>query len=275
MSSRWISAARNSRARLAAAALLFTAGSAAAQDFGRPADTLRYPYVAALSRGSAGQRVYFCAGTLIAPQWILTAAHCFYGTGGARITAADLWAEAGGAWLKEVPDAAQVRIQRIVIHPDYDAASQANDIALVRLESVAGPLVAEIGGGRPVMTATVLGFGSFYEGRLAAVATLRSGGPAAQASDRLRQADVRVVASEECARRLSGAGGALQICAGAGGAETCVGDSGGPLVVETPAGDRVAGLVSFGTGCAGDLPVTVYTRVPAYADWIARVLAGR
>jgi secreted trypsin-like serine protease len=236
---------------------------------------MRYPYVAALSRATGDSRVYFCAGTLIAPQWILTAAHCFHNSGRARITGQDLWAEVGASWLGDVPAEAQVRVGRIVVHPDYDPSSQANDIALVRLETVAGPFTAEIataGSRAEPALATVLGFGAFYEGRLAASATLRSGALAAQLSDRLRQATVRTIDPTACAQRLGVGGeaiGAYRICAGAGRDETCVGDSGGPLIAEQGGTDRVIGLVSFGSGCAGDLPVTVYTRVSAYAGWIA------
>lgn len=279
MSSRWISSGRNKAWRCGAVAVaLVTAAAADA----RPADTIRYPYVSAFSRVTGKNRVYFCAGTLIAPQWILTAAHCFHDRAGARIASDDVWAEAGSGLLREVPDAAQVRIDRIVIHPDYDPATQDNDIALVRLASEAGPLIADLaaaGRGRDPAGATILGFGSFYEGRLAARALNRRGAPAAQLSDRMRQAEVALVPPGECAARLGIGGaatGAWQICAGAGLDEACIGDSGGPLIFDRGGGaDRVAGILSFGSGCAVAAPVAVYTRVSAYSAWIARVLAGR
>jgi len=267
------------------AAMLFAAGAAHAQSgpsAAGPADTLRYPFVAALSRGSGDERVYFCAGALIAPRWILTAAHCFHNPRGGRITSQGLAAEVGANSLREVPIEAQVAVARIIVHPDYNLESQDNDIALVQLAEEAGPLIAETMTAPPTVDldrATVLGFGSFYEGRLAANALSRTGAPVSQISDRLRQASVRTVDPAACAARLGPGGaaiGAYQICAGGGSDATCVGDSGGPLVVEgADRTDRVAGIVSFGSGCAAEHPVAVYTRVSAYAGWISATIRGR
>lgn len=289
MSSPWISSGRNSRALRAglAGALFLSAAGVTAQPRptspddrflqGAPAEASRYPYVAALSRGPAGRRVYFCAGTLIAPQWIATAAHCFHTPDGRRIDARDMWVEVGRDALSDVPEEAQVRVDRIVVHPGYDPGGQGNDIALVHLAEIAGPLVAEIarrsdGAGR----ATALGFGSLYEGSLSSSATTRAGDPAAQTSDRLRQAAQELRDPSYCAI-LPGDNPMAPtiVCAGADPHDACVGDSGGPLVEQDDEGtDRLIGILSRGSGCAVPAPVAAYTRVSAYAGWIAATVAA-
>ncbi len=281
MSFPWISAARNSTRRLAACAMLLLATEGAfAQPAGAPADAVRYPYVAALSRESGSGPVFFCAGALVAPRWIATAAHCFFARDGTPIGVEGLAAVVGRDRLDMLDKDATIRIDRIVPHPDYDPASQANDIALVRLESVAGPLIAppaaQWDAEPPV--ATALGFGSFYEGRLAGNALSARGSPTAQAFYRLREAEQRLLDPARCGAdgREGRAGDGGRICAAARPADACVADSGGPLVEPRPDGDdRLIGILSLGSGCAVQAPVAIYTRVADHAPWLMATMAGR
>jgi len=246
---------------------------------GTPAAQGAWPSQVALidrTRGTTYQG-QFCGGTVIDRSWILTAAHCFHTSDGRPLQTGDLWAAVGRDRLRGASDRAQIRVDRIVVHPGFDPASQADDLALVRLDKIAGPIVAVPAVGPWPDQATILGYGSFYEGRLAGRALTPRGGPAAQTSDRLRRADVRLIDPGQCADRADTGEawiGPDLICAAAEPEEACAGDSGGPLVAESASGnDRLIGTLSFGSGCAVDAPVAIYTPVGAYSDWIAATLA--
>lgn len=59
---------------------------------------------------------------------------------------------------------------------------------------------------------------------------------------------------------------------------TPAGDSGGPLLcksVSDPDEYYLAGIVSFGNGCARPLEAGVYTRVSLFLDWMDQVQNGK
>jgi len=97
-----------------------------------------------------------------------------------------------------------------------------------------------------------------------------------------KKVDLSLIPAAQCEAKLklalnarkAGAGDRFQldaseICAGGEvGKDACTGDGGSPLVCQAQSGRwTVVGLVSWGIGCASDLP-GVYVDIAHYRDWI-------
>ncbi|MFT5126598.1 MAG: hypothetical protein ACI8W8_000193 [Rhodothermales bacterium] len=223
-----------------------------------------YPWMTALIRSSASSAAsgQFCGGTLIHPFWVLSAAHCLEFTNPSEIDVVI------GAHSLSGDDGERIAVAEIIVHPAFDSNSLDSDLALLRLErpssatplALAHPAIADTFA--PGVLATVIGWGALSEG---------GSGP-----DELYEVDLPIVSNPTAEATVGGLTDNM-IAAGlaAGGKDSCQGDSGGPFMVPNPNGGfLLAGIVSWGNGCARPAQYGIYTRVANFADWVAGHLEG-
>lgn len=238
---------------------------------GMSAQRGRYPYIVSLTHKGEHR----CGGSLIAPDIILSAAHC---------ATEDIQIDGAMIGRYDLEDNTEVYehfvIESTKNHPKFSSNGHSlnYDFMLVKIYGTSKYSAVKINGNPKYPSLAgeslnVMGWG---------VSNVET----KEAASVLQEVEVKYISNDVCNQiegyyanfpdkiSLDGEISEVMICAKDEGEDACQGDSGGPLIIrgKSQAGgdDLLVGVVSWGIGCAHQNFPGVYARISNQIGWINR-----
>ncbi|WP_030678134.1 S1 family peptidase [Streptomyces sp. NRRL B-1347] len=226
-----------------------------------------YPFmVAVLDKGPGSVKDrQFCGGSLVAPDTVMTAAHCLVDDAGKPVKPKTIQAAVGRTVLSNSKQGQIRNVAKggILVHPRYLQGKDAYDVAFIQLSkpvrgisAVKLPTQGTDSLLRPGQKATVAGWGN-------------TDTELTHQPDRLRQVRVPILSHAECKTSYGEYDTKVNFCAGVEGKDSCQGDSGGPIFRKVPGREAplLIGVVSYGDGCGDQGAPGVYTSTSSAKLW--------
>lgn len=251
-----------------------------------------FPWIVSIQvKSSDGKWSHQCGGSVIAPDIILTAAHC------SRALSSDTTNRVvlGCHDLSDTQDCQIIEFgsEDLIEHEDYGRLRGKNhDIAIIKLNNTNVRYTNEVN--HAVGPACLPPLPDFaYQGMATAsgYGKLEAGGIGGEyLSTKLQAVDLNILSASDCEHTVNEAFNRdlqirktsqlvsfvreTQVCAGfrGGRKDSCEGDSGGPLMISRQGQIFVMGIVSFGPWetCGNENLPGVYTKVSHYVNWIKK-----